>query len=330
MNSKLTSEQFAQYEAIVNEYDRYRKLSPEEKEDLIIRIATSTYLDLLSDWAFKHVFGHNEQNLMLLLNDILPEKIVHIDYDPNEIDLWKGDDKKVIMDVLCHTEDGRKIIVEMQRADKEFLKNRLLFYGASMIHTQLHKGESYGNLLPVYVICFMNFRLRHDTDKLIYHYQVREVSGDLYGDILNIFLCELPRLASRPGKSLTPVEVWFDILQNMRNFASKPELYGQKYDPIFESSLQSPMPDKDRLQYFRSMFDNELRSYLTDEDRQEIFAEGLEKGLAKGIEQGLTKGREEGREEEKIKTAGELKNLGVPVETISRATGLSADAIAAL
>jgi hypothetical protein len=248
MNSKLTSEQFAQYEAIVNEYDRYRKLSPEEKEDLIIRIATSTYLDLLSDWAFKHVFGHNEQNLMLLLNDILPEKIVHIDYDPNEIDLWKGDDKKVIMDVLCHTEDGRKIIVEMQR----------------------------------------------------------------------------------PGKSLTPVEVWFDILQNMRNFASKPELYGQKYDPIFESSLQSPMPDKDRLQYFRSMFDNELRSYLTDEDRQEIFAEGLEKGLAKGIEQGLTKGREEGREEEKIKTAGELKNLGVPVETISRATGLSADAIAAL
>ena len=170
-SSSLTAEQFAQYEAIVNEYDRYRKLSQEEKEDLIIRIATSTFIDLMCDWAFKHVFGHNEQNLMLLLNDILPEEIVHIEYEPNEIDLWKGDDKKVIMDVLCHTKDGRRFIVEMQRSDKQNLRKRLMFYGASMIHTQLHTSDSYDELMPVYVICFMNFRLQHDTDKLIYHYQ---------------------------------------------------------------------------------------------------------------------------------------------------------------
>ncbi len=65
-------------------------------------------------------------------------------------------------------------------------------------------------------------------------------------------------------------------------------------------------------------FDNELRSYLTDEDRQEIFAKGIEQGLAKG------------REEEKIETARRFKNLGVPAETISTATGLSTEAIAAL
>jgi predicted transposase/invertase (TIGR01784 family) len=65
-------------------------------------------------------------------------------------------------------------------------------------------------------------------------------------------------------------------------------------------------------------FDNELRSYLTDEDRQEI----AEEFYAKGIEQG--------REEEKIETARRFKNLGVPAETISTATGLSTEAIAAL
>ena len=310
MTTKLTQEQFAQYEAIVNEYDRYRKLSQEEKEDLIIRIATSTYIDLMCDWAFKHVFGHNEKNLMLLLNDILPEEIVHIEYEPNELDLWKGDDKKVIMDVLCHTKDGRKIIVEMQRADKEHLRKRLLYYGASMIHTQLHTGDSYGNLMPVYVICFMNFRLKHDTDKLIYHYLLHEVTGkESYSkpDILNVYLCELPRLASKPGKSLTPVEVWFDILQNMSNFATKPEIYGKKYDPIFESSLQSPIPDKDKLQYFRSMFDNDVRSYLTDEDRQEIAEEFYAKGVAT----------------ERAEVAKALKDLDVPSDKISQATGMT-------
>ena len=279
----LAPEQFAQYEAIVNEYDRYRKLSQEEKEDLIIRIASSTFIDLLYDWAFKHVFGHNEKNLMLLLNDILPEEIVHIEYDPNEIDLWKGDDKKVIMDVLCHTADGRKIIVEMQRADKEFLRNRLLYYGSSMIHTQLHSGDSYGKLMPVYVICFMNFRLKHDTEKLIYTYQILETSGEGYTrqSLINLYLCELPRFAGEPGKAKTPVEVWFDILQNMRNFVSRPERYGHKYDSIFESSLQSPIPDKDKLQYFRSMFDDDVRSYLTDEDREEIAQEFFGKGVEK-------------------------------------------------
>ena len=104
-------------------------------------------------------------------------------------------------------------------------------------------------------------------------------------DILNVYLCELPRLASKPGKSLTPVEVWFDILQNMSNFATKPEIYGKKYDPIFESSLQSPIPDKDKLQYFRSMFDDDVRSYLTDEDREEIAQEFFAKGVEKVIRQ---------------------------------------------
>ena len=312
-NASLTPEQFAQYEAIASEYDRFRRLSPEEKEDLIIRIATSTYIDLLCDWAFKHVFGHNEKNLMLLLNDILPEKIIHIEYEPNEIDLWKGDDKKVIMDVLCHTEDGRKIIVEMQRADKEFLRNRLLFYGASMIHTQLHKGDSYGKLVPVYVVCFMNFRLQHDTDRLIYTYQLRETTGEGYTkrSILNLYLCELPRFAGESGKASNPVEVWFDILQNMSNFARKPEQYGGKYDPIFESSRQSPIPDQDKLQYFRSMFNDDIRSYLTEEDRKEIAEEYFTKGIEKGIE----------------RVAKKMRAEGFPVEKIVSATGLSPETI---
>ncbi len=307
MKTSLSPEQFAQYEAIVNEYDRFRNLSQEEKEDLIIKIATSTYIDLLCDWAFKHVFGHNEKNLMLLLNDILPEEIVHIEYDTNELDTWKADDKKVIMDVLCHTKDGRKIIVEMQRGDKSFIRNRLLFYQSAMIYTQLAKGESYGKLKPVYVICFMNFRTKHECDKLIYRYGGREEDGEVYNNIQNIYMCELPRFAGETGKAKTPVEVWFDILQNMSNFASRPEQYGHKYDSVFESSLQSPIPDKEKLQYFRSMFENDVRSYLTDEDRQEYFAKGVEKG-----------------KEEMVKA---LKEMGVSIDTIAQASGFTPEEI---
>ena len=209
-------------------------------------------------------------------------------------------------------------------SDKEHLRHRLLYYGASMIHTQLHSGDSYGKMVPAYVICFMNFRLKHDTDKLIYHYLLRVETGESYSspNILDIYLCELPRLASKPGKSLTPVEVWFDILQNMRNFVCRPERYGAKYDSIFESSLQSPIPDTDKLQYFRSMFDDDVRSYLTDEDREEIAQEFYAKGIEQGVEQG--------RVSERLELAKSMKSLSVPVEIICQATGLTADEVAAL
>ena len=93
----------------------------------------------------------------------------------------------------------------------------------------------------------------------------------------------------------------------MSNFASRPEQYGHKYDSVFESSLQSPIPDKEKLQYFRSMFENDVRSYLTDEDRQGYFAKGVEKG-----------------KEEMVKA---LKEMGVSIDTIAQASGFTPEEI---
>ena len=110
----------------------------------------------------------------------------------------------------------------------------------------------------------------------------------------------------------------------MSNFASRPELYGGKYDAIFESSLQSPIPDQDKLQYFRAMFDNDVRSYLTDEDRQEIAQEYY----AKGAEAGFEKGVEKGVEKNKFEIARAMLSDGVSLDLIEKYTGLSKVAIA--
>ena len=319
MANNINIEQYKLFEEVLNEYARLRTLSPEEKEDLIISITSSTYIDLMCDWAFKHVFGHDERNLIPLLNDILSVDIKRIDFDSNEIDRWKGDDKNVIMDVLCHTEDGTRFIVEMQRADKEHLRNRLFYYGASMASTQLHKGDSYGALMPVYVVCFMDFCLKHDNDRLIYRYQIRDEECDLYGLQLTICLCELPRLVSKPRDTMTPVEIWFDILRNMTNFAKRPSEYGARYDSVFEASYQSPIPIEGKKQYLRSMFEYKERSYLTDEDRAEIRAEALAEGRAEGRAEGKAEGKTEGKTE----VAKELERLGVDAEIIRKATGLS-------
>ena len=139
---KLTQEQLKQYIAVLDAAETYRDLSDDEKENIVRSIMEHPYMDLRSDFAFKHVFGDMDL-LKMLLEDVLPESIVSVEpLDrlvtlPNEIDKMRPDDKNIIMDVLVKTMDGREIIVEMQRKNKTSFKSRILYYGASMLHGQL-------------------------------------------------------------------------------------------------------------------------------------------------------------------------------------------------
>ncbi len=323
----LTPEQYATYEAIVNEIEKYRSLSPEEKEALILDIVSRPFIDLLCDWAFKHVFGHHPELLIMLLDDILPENITGLTYLPNESDRWKGDDKNVIMDVLCETSEGKKIIVEMQQQDRCWLKNRMLFYGASMLAGQLSVSDSYGQLKAVYVVCLMDFKLKHDDDRLIYAYQMRErESHELYGELLSIYLCELPRLTEKALSQMNPVEAWFHILKNSATFTTVPEGLDPRLSPVMEAARSMKLSNEDKLQYFRAM--------VSEEDRKEIaqayLERGFEQGMEQGLKQGLEQGLEQGSSEERIATARRMLANGYGLNDIAAITTLSPDEIRTL
>jgi predicted transposase/invertase (TIGR01784 family) len=88
--------------------------------------------------------------------------------------------------------------------------------------------------------------------------------------------------------------------------------------------LQTISKDENERARFRAR-----RKYQMDLDhsllvaRDEGLEEGLEKGLEKGLEEGLEKGREAGIEEGIIRVAIKMLKLGLPVEQIINATGLS-------
>ena len=73
----------------------------------------------------------------------------------------------------------------------------------------------------------------------------------------------------------------------------------------------------------RQDYEDSLRVYR---DRKNVLDTAEWKGLKKGIEQGL----EQGALEEKRKNAKAMKVLGLPLETIARVTGMSAEDIAKL
>lgn len=329
MKNELTPEQLQRYVAVLDEVERYRSLTEKEKEMLVRSIVERPYMDLRSDFAFKHVF-QNLDLLKVLLDDLLPEDIEAIsrlEHLPNEIDKMRPDDKNIIMDVLVKTHDGREIIIEMQRKKKTSFKNRMLYYGASMLHGQLKRRESYAKLKPVYVICFMDYEMEHETDQLVYCFALRETtSGERYGNHLLIYFCELPRLKKTSLEGLNPVESWFYILENMRKFAGDPKEMGPRYAAIAEASRMNNLPDDEKLKYFRGM--------VTEEERLDIgtayYEDGFNDGKKAGLEQGLVRGKADGIQEATVNIAKELLAAGIDVAVISAVTGLRAEEISSL
>ncbi len=199
----LTKEKLQRCEAALNELEKFRTLAPAEKELIINSILGQDYIDLRCDWALKWLLS-DDQILTMLLQDFLPgTQITSLERLPNELPRM-GDDKNIIMDVLCKTDSGA-FVVEMQREKKTSFQNRMVYYGASMIHRQLKPGEPYDNLVPVYVLCFMDYTMHWNDDRCIHRYGLRERdSGEAFGDQLWIYLCDLKTFGKQSIKDLSP------------------------------------------------------------------------------------------------------------------------------
>ena len=66
-------------------------------------------------------------------------------------------ERGVIFDVACVTDDGRRIIVEMQKKEQRYFVDRALYYSSKAIVEQAKPGEWDFHLTPVYTVCFMDF-----------------------------------------------------------------------------------------------------------------------------------------------------------------------------
>ena len=176
--------------------------------------------------------------------------------------------------------------------------------------------QQYLALKPVYVICFMDFKMHHKTDQLVYRYSLCEQgSGERYNDLLSIYFCELPRLQATGIKGLDPVQSWFYILANMRIFAGKPEDMGKRYAPIAEEARMPGLPDEEELtKYFRNM--------ITEEEKLDIGTAYYEDGFIDGME----KGRAEANREMALK----MLAAGEEPSRVSEFTGLSLEVVLGL
>ena len=278
-----------------------RTLTAAEMERYREKYLSSKYIDVRSDWGFKHLM-RVKKILKMLVSDVLNEKIVSVEHLPNEVDRFLGHEKDVTMDVLCKDSQGREMIVEMQRKEEDYFRNRMLYYGASMIHAQLASGVEYDKMRPVIVICIMDYKDNHvpEGSQDVFCYSLMErTTHELFGNQLTIYLCELPRKQSKSMSEMNSLEIWLYLLKNMHTFAGVPEDLPSRFRPVLDAAETKGLDPQQMNEYITSM----LSQSRINASHRAAFNNGEKKGMAEMSEEIARKLQEMGLSPEQIKQA---------------------------
>lgn len=283
------------------------------------------YINPYTDFGFKLLFGTamNKELLISFLNALLfkEETVKDVTYlNAEHLDTQEYD-RRAVFDVYCENEKGEKFLVEMQRGEQQFFKDRSVYYATFPIREQSQRGKWDYELKAVYIIGILNFTF-NDTDGDYFHHEVKLV--DLYThkvfyDKLTFIYLEMPKFNKKEDELESMFDKWLFVLRNLSSLFERPRaLQNRVFDRLFETAEIAKFNPKELGEYWESL--KNFRDWYSVMSTQ----------LKKGREEGLKEGLEQGRKEECFKNAKKMKQAGIAFDVIAQVTGLSIGEIASL
>ena len=265
------------------------------------------------DFAFKLMLGSPEhfRVTMHFLNAILggQPKITQVEF----LNPFQGknyeEDKLSILDIIAMDEHGRRLNIEMQSSVTAELTQRITFYNARSYVNQLTEGLLYTALRASLSICVLSKPLFSSSSKLHLDFRLREKSGLILTDDLQIHLLQLTNLnVTRENlATASAVERWAFFFR----FAGK-----LTYDQICELfpepefveaagvlEVINQTPEENALYASRLKFQLDEASRIDSAQKE---------GRREGRQEGLKEGRREGELIGRVVTLQELLGVTQP------------------
>ena len=296
-------------------------------------------MNLRSDVGFKAVFAdrNNKDILIGVLNQILPpeariEDIKEYSDREQRRDVPYG--KKTVLDLVCVDRDDRTFVVEMQASEEDFFFERCVYYASGLYHLELSDGVRYKGLRPVYVVSFLNYRLRHDdeslwdTDHFISNWRFTEKRTGMVADqTISVIFVEMTLFTKTLEECVTEFDRLFYIFKNSEGFQRIPEWIeeaGGISRRLAEACEVAAFDKEKKLKYEI----DKMNEWDIQAQKEYAVRKGLEEGLQKGLREGREEGLEQGREETRLSIARKLFEAGTPVDVIVNCTGVDDGTIA--
>lgn len=289
------------------------------------------------DWAIKRLLRDKANFSVLegLLTVLFNDKTQIVEILESEGNQQRDDDKFNRVDIKAKNSKGEIIIVEVQNTRELYYLERILYGTAKAITEHISLGDTYQQVKKVYSISILYFDLGKGNDYL-YHGQnrfvgvhthdellitakeagaiVQKLSGEVFPEYYLIRVNEFNQVAK------TPLEEW---IQYLKTGVINPDTTAPGLPEAREKLRYYDMSQEERHAYDEHinaiMIQNDVLSTAKQEGLEEGRAEGLEEGRAEGLEEG----RAEGEKKKALDVALNLKSMGLSVEMIVKATGLS-------
>ena len=284
------------------------------------------YINPYTDFGFKYLFGTepNKDITLELVNALLQGKevIKSLTLLPTEQLGDTKDDRRSVFDIYCENEQGDKIIIEMQKADQQWFKDRSVYYSSFPIRQQGEKGQWRFGLKAVYTIGILDFVFDEDKDDQEYYHHVVKLMDvekkTVFYDKLTYIYLEMPKFQKTEDELVTMTDKWLYALKHLPDLLERPKaLQDRIFKKFFDVAEIAALSKEEYAKYWES------EKVYYDNDGAIRTAEA--KGLAKGRAEGEAK-----RAKERLANAKALLDNGVPLEVIVKSLHLTDDEAATL
>ncbi len=287
------------------------------------------------DICFKKLFGveENKDLLISLINSIVGQEDQVSDVtilNPYNAQNFKKD-KLSILDVKAQEADGKRFNIEIQISDEADYDKRALYYWAKLYTEQLKATQDYSALSKAIGIHILNFTSIPQAKNYhnIFHV-VEKDQGFAYFKDLELHTIELNKFTTHSNEELS------DIVAKVKNALDMWVAFLTRHDLLKPNQLPQELNDENLKKALTVLdimsFSSEERDLYEDHLKWlRIEANTLKKAEDKGIEKGISIGREEGIgigiEKNRVEIAKNLLTLGLPLDSIAKATSLTIDQI---
>ena len=276
------------------------------------------YVNFYTDFAFKKLFGTemNKDLLISFLNSLLQgvEVIEDITYLNAEHLGTQEYDRRAVFDVYCRNTKGELFLVEMQKGEQQFFKDRSVFYATFPIREQAEPGKWNYELKAVYVIGILNFCFKETDDDLYYH-EVKLVemhTKEVFYDKLTFIYLEMPKFNKTEHELDSLFDKWMYTIRHLGSLMNRPQsLQDKVFERLFEVAEIAKFDKQERYEYEESL--KNYRDWYSVITTAEL----------KGEERGIAIGKENANKENALK----MRKEGINSSIISRITGLPIDEI---
>ena len=276
-----------------------------------------------NDIVFQSLFTKNNEKITkAFVEALIGRKVKNIKInEEKELQREKPEDKLGILDLQLDLDANEKLDVEVQLIEKDNFAERLLYYFSRLYGETVKRSEDYIKAQRVILIAIVDYEvdITKEIEEFETQWKLRETKNPqlVLTDKEEIVILELDKVRKAYEKNKDNKKAQWMLFLDDPNTKEVEEIMKKNKDIEEAVVTVHEMSEDEKLRRLAFLREKAIM------DEKAIRRAGYKRGLEAGMKDGMA----EGKKNEKLTIAKNLKEIGIKIEDIVKATNLTKEEI---